>query len=612
MILFQRSGSDDEDETFYESYQTPTHRPTTRKIHPHQIKTPDSLMSPYPESEYSRSSSPSSETPTRTKDPGFTLDELQEAAKKLNLCLVNQEPEVNEVSSPPVVPPRQKTEISEAPKGNVNDDENHHLYEPCMHSTTQPEPSNDVLVSDNIESPTNESNCDDLSVDNDNNLDEPSTSDESEECETVILDLSKNPVQFCKTEMRFRDIYDEVDQIQFQEIASGPEAENNDSKRKILKSNESVVTDTDKEQIPTKIIEESLKEAIEETSEVKRQTLKDAPAEKGQSHLNIKTTESSELKEEINSSITQSTESLKTDLGKPKSVKKVRAPPPPGSSQTSLVSPSESIIHLTPATVDKQEPTEENESSTDNSIIPVKDASKKDQEESSEGKVLYRSRGYDVDAQAKVRPTEVNIKESRLEDHMIRMEKDSIISNTFMKNQEFLQPLVQGSYRHSGTFQSDDEAELVKEQYSEYLPIRESSYSTTSPTRLFTYNPSTGISRLRKYDNPEEPCSSNPSYERPSSPVTSSSRYYRERPSSPLLTESYRDRPSSPLMTSNRPSSPLLISERGRLTSPLLTSDRPTSPLSTEDDQTGAISRCPHCTIHTWLPHSPGCINRRK
>ena len=77
-----------------------------------------------------------------------------------------------------------------------------------------------------------------------------------------------------------------------------------------------------------------------------------------------------------------------------------------------------------------------------------------------------------------------------------------------------------------------------------------------------------------------------------------------DRPVSPSLR--YRDiRPSSPVSWDRyRPSSPV-TGERLRPSSPLM-SERPGSP--------GAevVSRCPHCTIHTWLPHSPGCVNRRK
>jgi hypothetical protein len=41
-------------------------------------------------------------------------------------------------------------------------------------------------------------------------------------------------------------------------------------------------------------------------------------------------------------------------------------------------------------------------------------------------------------------------------------------------------------------------------------------------------------------------------------------------------------------------------------TSPMLGLD--SSPLSTSPS---SASRCPHCKIHSWLPHSAGCPNKK-
>lgn len=171
---------------------------------------------------------------------------------------------------------------------------------------------------------------------------------------------------------------------------------------------------------------------------------------------------------------------------------------------------------------------------------------------------------------------------------MLSSKDPTILSNVFMKNQDFLQPLIkekdtQATNRLSGSYES---SQPMREQPADYQPIRES-YPAMSPTRIFTYDPSTGISRLRKYDVSDEDRPSSPSLHRPSSPPT----YLR--PSSPPLTRADKYRPSSPLAE--------------------FYPERPTSPLlSSEDDYTSSSSSrgCPHCTIHSWLPHSPGCLNR--
>ena len=104
-LLFPQRDEDD-GETFYESYQTPHPRPAPRPPLPPSVKSPASAVSPsYPASEYSDwdtettgSEADADKTPThRHKEASLTLEELQEAAKRLNLSLVTSPASVTAV-----------------------------------------------------------------------------------------------------------------------------------------------------------------------------------------------------------------------------------------------------------------------------------------------------------------------------------------------------------------------------------------------------------------------------------------------------------------------------------------------------------------------------------
>merc|ERR1719232_903259 len=314
----------------------------------------------------------------------------------------------------------------------------------------------------------------------------------------------------------------------------------------------------------TSKLEESLKEAIEENTQ---NDDVNPVAIKLENQLN------EEDRNPFKDAMTESTETIKTEDGgcKPRSTKKVRAPLPPSSgSQSSLISAADNIVHLSQASP-----------KTEKKQISQPEAVDK-------GKVLYQSKGFTEDPISISKPIRVNIKEGYLEDQMLHTQQvtDQVsVSNTFLKNQDFLQPLIKEkeapqSNRSSGQFFHEEER---PSGVSDTPAIRET-YPVMSPTRLFTYNASSGAIGLRKYDVPETE-----DFDRPVSP---SLRYRDTRPSSPVTWDRYR--PSSPVTGERlRPSSPLM-------------SERPGSP--------GAevSSRCPHCTIHTWLPHSPGCVNRRK
>ena len=275
----------------------------------------------------------------------------------------------------------------------------------------------------------------------------------------------------------------------------------------------------------------------------------------------------------------ESSDTVKTDIGagaKPKSSKKVRAPLPPGhGSQSSLIAPTESIIHLSPTTTRKEIKVDQESVNDENP----------EQETVSGSKVLNKSRGYDEDNQTepekpKQSKQTINIKNESLEKQMLQ--GDQVTSKTFMRNQDFLQPLIK-----------DREATLMQTNYyEEFRPRRaedsesliKENYPGVSSTRIFSFNPDTGtIENFRKYD---------------------------VRPTSP----SFSSRPISPSF--KRPSSP--ISDRSRPSSPYASSLRATSPSYDSHDSgdqepvSAPVSRCPHCTIHTWLPHSPACPNRGK
>merc|ERR1719210_1069655 len=85
--------------------------------------------------------------------------------------------------------------------------------------------------------------------------------------------------------------------------------------------------------------------------------------------------------------MSESTETLRTEEAgaKPRSYKKVKAPQPPGpGSQSSLVTPAETILHLSPVRDTDTDPGQE-------------------QPEPEQGRVLYKSRGYDEEVYEKTR-----------------------------------------------------------------------------------------------------------------------------------------------------------------------------------------------------------------
>ena len=571
-------------------------------------------MSPYPASEYSDweseadretlasgDSEAEAVTPTQRSGANLTMEELQAAATKLNMSLVTT-PETVSPPAPsvddkpnsfrpvefPIVPPRQKTDlVSDEARGNDADDDVDVCVQslpltisrtelPCPSPPDQEEPAiNSSSAVDDIcvnTAPINIAPDENDPINNEPDLTYPinvdvlqesdtaddddmtvSTSDESE-CQTVRFnDVSEQKSFVKKSEMRFRDIYDDVVEIQSQETASGKSADNKDT----------FETKTTK-------LEETLKEAIEEN----RQNDEINPVAEIQ--LENQLTLNEDDRNPFKDAMTESTETIKTeDSGcKPRSTKKVRAPLPPGAgSQSSLISASDSIVHLSqasPATEKRQI----------NKTEPV---------EMEKGKILYQSKGFADNSISIAKPIRVNIKEGYLEDQMLHTQPatDPVsVSNTFLKNQDFLQPLIKEkeapqSNRSSGHFLDEDE-QGTGPGVRDTPAIRET-YPAMSPTRLFTYNASSGAIGLRKYDVPEIG-----EFERPVSP---SLRYRDIRPSSPVTWDRYR--PSSPVTGERlRPSSPPM-------------SERPGSPGSE------VSSRCPHCTIHSWLPHSPGCLNKK-
>ena len=601
-ILFPQRDEDD-GETFYESYQTPHPRPAPRPPLSPSVKSPASAVSPsYPASEYSDwdtettgSEAEADKTPThRHKEASLTLEELQEAAKRLNLSLVTSPahipahdpapasiPDLQPAPAPapaPTAPPRQKSDLcAEDLKGNVADDPSLLATNPCMAAPAPSCPSlplintdpgcpsdPDIVDQDTIEDPEpvpDNPETDDVSTST--NEDDTSLSDESE-CTTVMFLDKKNVVG--KTEMRFRDIYDDVvavDEVQSpQEIASGRLSDNKD---------------TIVENAPT--IEENLKQAMEINSEqVETETSEDfeavtinteeAQAREASPKNLVRVDESSTHPR----AMSESTETLRTEEAgaKPRSYKKVKAPQPPGpGSQSSLVTPAETILHLSPVR------------DTDTEVS-------QEQPEPEQGRVLYKSRGYDEEVYEKTRPVKINIKQDSLESQMLgegetmgpkSQVTEPAVSNTFIKNQDFLQPLIKerdappsnrssGSWSHAGQLEESHPAPpppLIRETYP---------FTSPAPTRLFTYNPSSGAIGLRKYDVAED----GESYGR------------LPRPASPLA--------SRYTSSSSRPGSPALA-DLGRASSPLEAGE-------------SSLGRCPHCTIHSWLPHSPGCLNRNR
>ena len=582
-------------------------------------------MSPYPESEYSdwdTSETPVTEaekTPTRDKEPGLTLEELQAAAMKLNLCLVTtpaqqQQPHqqiyqppqqqipqhqpqatvvptmpkitdyMDQHQQPPTAPPRQKIEtVVEDDKGNDDDE-----HDPCVDSNPSMNSDDDdtnlssstiPLTHDNNQEPCpldilEHVNDDQAIIPLDTDIDIPddvSISDESE-CITVVLnDQTQDPATttFVKSEMRFRDIYDDHLDYDSLQVTSGVKnVEENKETIKPIRIEESLKEAENYKKNKSEVVNVTAKQEEESIETMRIETVKTesfAPDDVTKPVEELSTTDSS-------------SETIRADAeagGKPKSIKKVKAPQPPSGSQTSLVAPTENIVHLSP----KQE-------RKDLVLDTFKNVPDTEEEEPSQGKILYKSKGYDdYGDYESVRPTKVNIKESSLEEKMLSSSSDSAPSRTFMKNQDLLLPLIKetATNRLSGSYDysqqpirdSHPSSQPIRDSYLSSQPIRET-YPPMSPTRIFTYDPSTGISRLRKYDLGEDDRPSSPILERPSSPRVE--RY--QRPASPLSEFYPRDRPTSPLSEEYLGSEP--VSSRG----------------------------CPHCTIHSWLPHSPGCLNR--
>jgi len=504
----ERDGSEDEeDEKFYESYQTPSARskqqnlpPASFMNRPVEIKTPDSIMSPYPASDYSdwETETENDKTPTRAEAKNLTLEELQAAAMKLNLCIVTNKESAN--SDLPVVPPRQ----------NKND-----LSSPIF-----------------TDSKGNDPNLNSKAIKEEYNIKE------------------------CLKEENTQEMHNEPAVDLKVDVFTSEEARKLETKESLFSAEENLV---------------------------------------------------------ISRSV--SCETVKTeDSGKPRSHKKVKAPLPPVAAIPYTAVTLSAAINPSTADVPSTTSTPSAEASTDvtapissypvapslsepNAITDALSLSsinndKRGQIESGVddvGKVLYRSKGYE-DTEPSVgqseRQKKINIRDISLENQILDRESvsEAPLSKTFMRNQEFLQPLVQDREvnRLSGGYDSDENNPFREPE------TQKESYPAMSP-RLFTYNPSTGIQRLRKYDAYEDYSSS------------------YNRPTSPSVSERYRDMPTSP--TIDR------FSERSLSPSLSLSSSRPTSPLpSTSDyyDSSSSYSRCPHCTIHTWLPHSPACPNRRK
>ena len=234
-------------------------------------------------------------TPTQRSGANLTMEELQAAATKLNMSLVTtpetvSPPAPSAIDKPnsfrpvefPIVPPRQKTDLgSDEARGNDADDVDVCVQSlpltisrtelPCPSPPDQEEPAinpssavDDICVNtgpinitpDENDPFNNEPDLTDLinvdvlqesdTADDDDDM-TVSTSDDSE-CQTVRFnDVSEQKSFVKKSEMRFRDIYDDVVEIQSQETASGKSADNKDT----------FETKTTK-------LEETLKEAIEE------------------------------------------------------------------------------------------------------------------------------------------------------------------------------------------------------------------------------------------------------------------------------------------------------------------------------------------------------------
>ena len=487
---------------------------------PVEIKTPDSIMSPYPASDYSdwETETENDKTPTRAEAKNLTLEELQAAAMKLNLCIVTNKESAN--SDLPVVPPRQNKNDLSSPiftdsKGSM---ENEPLTpEPCM-SFNNLQTLNPFSESSGHSNASDTNNCNEITFcgnnpftqhpiqaepsitnsedsmsddtisgvdDSDEDATDISLSDESE-CITVkAVELKlKNQAEVeiphvlaNKQEMEFLDLYDEPIAI-----------DNVESQNSICLGNDP--------NLNSKAIKEeyNIKECLKEenTQEMHNEPAVDLKVDvfTSEEARKLETKESLfSAEENLVISRSVSCETVKTeDSGKPRSHKKVKAPLPPVAAIPYTAVTLSAAINPSTADVPSTTSTPSAEASTDvtapissypvapslsepNAITDALSLSsinndKRGQIESGVddvGKVLYRSKGYE-DTEPSVgqseRQKKINIRDISLENQILDRESvsEAPLSKTFMRNQEFLQPLVQDREvnRLSGGYDSDE------------------------------------------------------------------------------------------------------------------------------------------------------------
>ena len=555
------------------------------------METPESpsVTSPYPTSEYSDWESEGGEkTPTRAKDSSsLTVQELQAAALKLNLCLVTPQPQSPPMSPtlpptmpvsaampptmspimsrnvpptvaaamparvtaspPPVVPPRQRTEAEPESAGNQREDTE------CMTLAWPPTSNNQPTNTDPGTAPLNPTDSDNPPPDTNNDNTDTSDDDESD-CQTVRLNDNKS---FAQTEMKFRDIYDDI--VAILPSSSGNDISQCDPTPTLSSVDNKIISQPSVETRTTLVEAEKVREVLVEAES-------DGSLVKGDSEISLTNPFYEATSEKISESCeTIPSQGTSEEPGerKPRSSKKTRAPAPPLSQPApSLLSPSDQIIHLSPSV---SPPTaRRNDGLEDTEITPEPEAPVISASLGAEnGKIIYRSKGFSEETiLADTLPQKVDLVTSPPSAPSILPEYSSPdLPETKPVNDPF--PDKEWKFLGQSDIEDKDLLKPVPDPPSE-------NYPTVSSTRLFTYSPSTGLTKLRKYDLDLQ-------YSRPSSPPVRG-----ERQASPLV-----DRPDRPL-------------------SPLL----PRAEYYGRGEET--TSRCPHCTIHTWLPHSPGCLNKRK
>ena len=426
----------------------------------------------------------------------------------------------------------------------------------------------------------------------DTNNDNTDTSDDDEsDCQTVRLNDNKS---FAQTEMKFRDIYDDI-------VAILPSSSGNDiyqceptppvssAEKKIISQSSQPITDITSQ--PT-----GLSQTVVETDKV-REVLVEADPEKGSlvkavSEISM----TNPFYEAGVEKISESSETLSARASeerergerKPRSCKKTRAPPPPSlPSQSSLLSPSDQIIHLSPsvspATTRKRSEALELTEVTPEPEAPVISASLG----AENGKIIYRSKGFSEETiLADTLPQRVELVTAPTSAPTLPTYSTPEFSSPVVcEPKPVNDPFPDKEWKFLGQSDITEDKDLLKPIPDKLYPrdTRDRDRDTTSEshqtglgsTRLFTYSPSTGLTKLRKYDLDQ-------GFTRPASPPV---RGERERPASPRAERI--ERPERPL-------------------SPLL----PRSEYYSSGEESS--SRCPHCTIHSWLPHSPGCLNKRK